>query len=285
MNSIKLRNGHYLGDEFTSVSFDVLYDKLVAYVKNHTSAFSNISGSKREGNVKIDYFSKDNYLDIIKSMSPDEFLKKNLIRTTRLKLKFVPERKCLEIVDDPDSNKLTYSVTCNNRINVKDSIYFDDEAVQDYSNDYDCEKYIDCKYTIARVSYDVKMSMMNTVTNDIENSEFSEAVYLCYNTETGKYESNAYEDTINKDESIDVKNLIKFLNSEQCNSIKTLTKDDGKFVRIYEFKNIRLSHTNFKMINKSEIGFMNFRSFASQLILKEFDKNLDRNSIIIGEEI
>lgn len=282
MNAIKFKNGHYLDDEYTSVELDTLWNKLVSYIKNNASAFSNIYYNKHENYIKVNYLNEGQFLDLIKKVDPNFILKKNIIRTTKLKLRFNHDSKSLEIVDDPNSNEIYYS-TCNNRINAKGAIYFNEESVEDYTNDYDCDQYLNCNYVIARFTYDVNASIMNNTTSDIKNLSNSEDVFLCYNLNTNKLENDLYLDTMNKNKSIDVEKLIDAFNNNSYDQILSRQISDADFEKMYQFSNIKYSISEFKMIDKSEIEFMNFKAFASRKMYENFIEKMERKAITVGE--
>lgn len=254
MSAIKIKTGHYLNDEYTSVTQNSLWQKLCNYIKNNASKFSNIFYNEATGYIKVLYSSEDQFLNLVKTIDPSTQLVKNLIRTIKVKTKFNYNKKTLELVDDFSSNEIIYSITYNNKLKTKNSLFFDEESVEDYSNNFDVALYNNCNYRLAILIYDVKESILHT-NNEIEEKEhINQFNYLCYNIETNKFENETYQDIINLSSYLD---LNEFINLQQPIKSRQLTHDDDTVV-LYEFSNYRVSISNFKMINKSMKDFINF---------------------------
>ena len=258
------------------MSLDILWGKLVDYMKKNVSAFSKIQYNKEENSIKVDYTNENQFLDIIKAVDPSNFLQKNLIRNIRIKTRFNPETKSLEIVDDPDSNEITYSVTCNKQIKFKNSIYFDEEAVSDYSNDY-----ADCTFSVACVLYKVKCLDIETAESQIN----TENIFLCYNSESEKLDENTYEDSLNSGSLIDLSGFIaEFNGSKNYENIFNARTDESERY-VYTFSDVKFAVSSFKMPNKSEKDFLNFSSYSSRTIYDNFLSSLEKNSETIYQGI
>jgi len=270
MIDFKSENSYYMDvDSFSSVSLDVLWDKLTRLVNDNARAVDAIKVDS--GSHKIEMHSTGSVNSIVDfDVKAVPKMKKNFIRVLQLNLAFDKALKSLRLSTDnvesfPLYNTVSYQTACENK-NIEDlnSLYFHESALVDYTKNFNKNDYLACTHYLMIVTYTATKTTVNAsngtpivLTND-------EMIFLCFDAATEKIVDVEFP-VLNRDASIDVEKFIRAYNEDKSTLETAMAESsmiDGNAV-FNAYTNFKSAMSMFKLMNDDELDFLNFKSFST----------------------
>lgn len=281
MSTFKYGNGYYLDKEsFSSVTFEKLWDKLFAYVKDHALMSDKIKYDEHAGKIIITSDANSVNPIIKLDLENDLRLEKQLIRITQLNTKFDKLNKNLALSEEnveefPNYNTISYQYACENKnINGMDSLFFHESALADYTKNFDKNEYLACQDYLMIVTFKNIKNVIDNSTGTVNTFTFNDMIFVCYDKATQKL-VNVVFPILNAGTSLNVSDFITVYN-ENPQSLDTafhrIIEEDGKTIT-NSYTDFKSAVSMFKLIHRDELEFINFKSFNS-IMYEKFIENL-----------
>ena len=281
MSTFKYGNGYYLDKEsFSSVTIERLWEKLFAYVKDNALMTDKIKYDEHAGKIIIT--SDANAVNpIIKlNLSNDMKLEKQLIRITQLNTTFDRLNKNLALSTEnveefPNYNTISYQYACENKdITGLDSLFFHESALVDYTKNFNKNEYLACQDYLMIVTFKNIKNVIHNSTGNVSTFTSDDMIFVCYDSSTQKLVNAAFP-ILNAGTSINVSDFIAAYNNDPSTLTTALHRvidEDGKTISD-SYSDFKSAVSMFKLINRDELEFINFKSFNS-IMYERFIENL-----------
>lgn len=260
---VKIEHSYNLSDYFSNVTFDGVWQKLINYLQENKALLNKIVLYKEDNKIKIQSVNEHELIDIIKTIDPSGFFKKNLIRTIKLNVKFNKELKELEITNEnidsyENSNIIEYTITFDNC--VKNDVYFHESSLLINYENINRDLLLSSNYRLCVIFYDEAIDGTN---------QLNEKYLLCaYNLSNDKI---IFINELCEDASLNQ------LFSSVINSYNT-TKTFRPLISFNNkiFTNFELKITNVILIDDSYKSVLLFKNSMNNYIFESYIKSLHK---------